>query len=397
MISREHGKPCAVTTRSMNGTAKRNENIQTRGSGARAGVSKRAILSGPCSVRTAKWQRNGSRRGVVRTSLDIWTAAQRRTRLSDFCLASFSELAHREIVTLITAAVPTVCGGNSRWGTPRSAKCFIVTMKRTPKDETRRLTILAWTASGAARKGESAGARARAASRPEEGGRAPNRHHPGLSKIWIENARRTQLGLPLISVTPVDRPAANRTRALRELRKRRAACTSAIEATGYSSAAEHWSHKLRSSMKGLRRTGQSLRAEAGTTARRPFSEDGWFITGDRVEVDGEYVRILGRDSDLINVGGQKVYPAEVESVILEMDSVSGVEVFGTPNPITGNMVCARVVLKAPEDPREFTHKLKTFCGARLENFKVPVRVFVEGKEMHSPRFKKMRSKDTPRR
>jgi long-chain acyl-CoA synthetase len=71
----------------------------------------------------------------------------------------------------------------------------------------------------------------------------------------------------------------------------------------------------------------------------------------------------------INGGGQKVYPAEVESVILEMDSVSGVEVFGTPNPISGNMVCARVVLKAPEDPREFTHKLKTFCGARLENFK----------------------------
>jgi long-chain acyl-CoA synthetase len=131
-------------------------------------------------------------------------------------------------------------------------------------------------------------------------------------------------------------------------------------------------------------------------APSPFTEDGWFVTGDRVEVDGEYVRILGRDSDLINVGGQKVYPAEVESVILEMDSVSGVEVFGTPNPITGNMVCARVVLKAPEDPREFTHKLKTFCGTRLENFKVPVRVFVEEKEMHSPRFKKMRNKETPR-
>jgi hypothetical protein len=47
-------------------------------------------------------------------------------------------------------------------------------------------------------------------------------------------------------------------------------------------------------------------------------------------------------------------------------------VFGTPNPITGNMVCARMVLKAPEDPREFTQRLKTFCGARLEKkSKVP--------------------------
>jgi acyl-coenzyme A synthetase/AMP-(fatty) acid ligase len=132
-------------------------------------------------------------------------------------------------------------------------------------------------------------------------------------------------------------------------------------------------------------------------APSPFTEDGWLITGDRVEVDGEYVRILGRDSDLINVGGHKVYPAEVESVILEMDSVSGVEVFGTRNPITGNMVCARVVLKAPEDPREFAHKLKAFCSTRLENFKVPVRVIVEEQEVHSPRFKKMRTKDTGRR
>ncbi len=125
-------------------------------------------------------------------------------------------------------------------------------------------------------------------------------------------------------------------------------------------------------------------------APSPFTEDGWFVTGDRVEADGEYLRILGRDSDLINVGGHKVYPAEVESVILEMDSVSGVEVFGTKNPITGHMVCARVVLKTPEDPREFSHKLKEFCSTRLENFKVPVRVLVEEQETHSPRFKKMR-------
>jgi hypothetical protein len=62
-------------------------------------------------------------------------------------------------------------------------------------------------------------------------------------------------------------------------------------------------------------------------------------------------------------------------------------------PITGNVVCARVVLKAPEDLREFTHKLKAFCATRPGNFKVPIRVFVEEKEVHSPCFKKMRSKD----
>jgi long-chain acyl-CoA synthetase len=48
-------------------------------------------------------------------------------------------------------------------------------------------------------------------------------------------------------------------------------------------------------------------------APSPFTEDGYLITGDMVEEDGEYLRILGRNSDLINVGGQKVYPAEVET------------------------------------------------------------------------------------
>src|SRR5947208_15436491 len=43
-------------------------------------------------------------------------------------------------------------------------------------------------------------------------------------------------------------------------------------------------------------------------APSPFSEDGYFITGDRVELDGEYMRFLGRESELINVGGQKVFP-----------------------------------------------------------------------------------------
>jgi acyl-coenzyme A synthetase/AMP-(fatty) acid ligase len=91
-----------------------------------------------------------------------------------------------------------------------------------------------------------------------------------------------------------------------------------------------------------------------------------------------------------------VYPAEVESVILEMDSVAGVEVFGTRNSITGSMVCARVVLKSPEDPKELAVRLKAFCSERLENFKVPVRVFVEEEEVHNPRFKKMRRQDAPR-
>ena len=57
-------------------------------------------------------------------------------------------------------------------------------------------------------------------------------------------------------------------------------------------------------------------------APSPFDEDGWYNTHDVVEVDGPYVRILGRTTELINVGGQKVYPSEVESALLELHNVS---------------------------------------------------------------------------
>ncbi len=66
-----------------------------------------------------------------------------------------------------------------------------------------------------------------------------------------------------------------------------------------------------------------------------FDDDGWFNTQDLVEVDGDWLRILGRDSDLINVAGQKVYPAEVEQAILDLDNIRDVAVFGEPHALLG--------------------------------------------------------------
>jgi acyl-CoA synthetase (AMP-forming)/AMP-acid ligase II len=54
-------------------------------------------------------------------------------------------------------------------------------------------------------------------------------------------------------------------------------------------------------------------------APSPFDEEGWFNTKDKVEVKGEYLKILGRTTDLINVGGEKVYPNEIESFLLSID------------------------------------------------------------------------------
>ncbi len=125
-------------------------------------------------------------------------------------------------------------------------------------------------------------------------------------------------------------------------------------------------------------------------ASSPFTEDGWFITGDAVLVDGEYMTILGRKSELINVGGEKVYPAEIEGVIQAMSNVAEVTVYGEKNPITGNIVCARVRLAHEEDPHQFTARLKAFCRDRLAPYKVPVKVNLSDSEQFNQRFKKTR-------
>ncbi len=125
-------------------------------------------------------------------------------------------------------------------------------------------------------------------------------------------------------------------------------------------------------------------------APSPFTADGWFKTGDAVEVDGEYIRILGRKSELINVGGEKVYPAEVESVLQTMPGVEDVAVTGQANAITGHIVFARVKLTTGETLAEFRARMREFCNGKLPRFAVPQRVELVDSTLHGERFKKMR-------
>jgi len=125
-------------------------------------------------------------------------------------------------------------------------------------------------------------------------------------------------------------------------------------------------------------------------APSPFDEDGWLNTEDEVEVDGEYVRILGRRSEIINVGGQKAYPAEVESVLMEMEGVVDATVSDEANPLTGQIVVARVVLTALLARSELKRRMRVFCRDRLAPFKIPVKVTVDGETRHSGRYKKIR-------
>jgi len=125
-------------------------------------------------------------------------------------------------------------------------------------------------------------------------------------------------------------------------------------------------------------------------APSPFTADGWFPTGDAVEVDGEYLRIRGRQSEIINVGGEKVYPAEVESVLQSMEGVQDVTISAEANPITGQIVSAKVRLGTGETLREFRARMRLFCRDRLPVFKIPQKVTLVDEAMHGERFKKQR-------
>jgi long-chain acyl-CoA synthetase len=127
-------------------------------------------------------------------------------------------------------------------------------------------------------------------------------------------------------------------------------------------------------------------------APSPFDEDGWMCTGDQVEVNGEYMRILGRKSEMINVGGQKVFPAEVENVLLEVPNVKDATAFGAKHSLMGNVVHARISIHQHEEPASMIERLRIHCTSKLARFKIPVKFFIVSAEaQHNDRFKKIRA------
>ena len=122
-----------------------------------------------------------------------------------------------------------------------------------------------------------------------------------------------------------------------------------------------------------------------------FTEDGWFKTGDLVETSEDgYIKIIGRNKEIINVGGEKVLPSEVESVLLEMDEFSDVMVFGEENQITGQSVAVEVVPKSEIDKREAKKAIRRFCKDKLDSYKIPTKITIVDQTNFGDRFKKIR-------
>lgn len=126
-------------------------------------------------------------------------------------------------------------------------------------------------------------------------------------------------------------------------------------------------------------------------AEAPFDEEGWYNTGDHVEVDGDYFLIQGRACERINVGGEKVYPAEVESVLLSIEGVADAAVVGTPNLILGQVVEAHICSDGKLDKEALTKRIKEVCRKKLEKYKRPMKIVFTDSTFESERFKKKRS------
>lgn len=140
-----------------------------------------------------------------------------------------------------------------------------------------------------------------------------------------------------------------------------------------------------------------IRSEANMVgylnAPNPIDKDGWMDTGDEVEIKGEFMRFLGRKSEIINVGGQKVFPAEVESVLLEDENVAEATITGMPHQITGWIVVATITLNAEEDHNILKERLRKLCLSRLARYKVPVKFIVVSSDQYSARYKKIRKSE----
>jgi acyl-CoA synthetase (AMP-forming)/AMP-acid ligase II len=101
--------------------------------------------------------------------------------------------------------------------------------------------------------------------------------------------------------------------------------------------------------------------------------NGWFRTGDQGVIDDEgYVSLTGRLKEIINRGGEKVSPREIDEILMDHPAVAQVVCFGMPHAKLGEEVAAVVVLREGQTATE--RDLQAFVGARAAEFKVPKKI-----------------------
>lgn len=117
--------------------------------------------------------------------------------------------------------------------------------------------------------------------------------------------------------------------------------------------------------------------EANPEANSKAFTNGWFRTGDQGVLDDEgYLRLTGRLKELINRGGEKISPLEVDEVLMDHPAVAQVITFGVPHDKLGEDIAAAVVLRDGQTATE--RELRDFAATRLADFKVPRKILILG-------------------
>lgn len=117
--------------------------------------------------------------------------------------------------------------------------------------------------------------------------------------------------------------------------------------------------------------GPAARALAATDV------DGWLDTGDLGSLDDDgFLRLLGRVDDVINRGGEKIHPREIEELLLEDPSVTGAIVVGVPDPVLGERPVALVVAHGAAERTALGDTLGRRCAERLSRHKRPTEILV---------------------
>jgi non-ribosomal peptide synthetase component E (peptide arylation enzyme) len=110
-----------------------------------------------------------------------------------------------------------------------------------------------------------------------------------------------------------------------------------------------------------------------------FTSDGWFRTGDLVEICGEppnYYRIVGRCKDIINRGGMKISPAEIDILLEGCPAITEGAVCSYPDEDMGEKVCACVVARPDTSPPSLEQITAFLLEKGLAKFKLPERLIV---------------------
>ena len=128
----------------------------------------------------------------------------------------------------------------------------------------------------------------------------------------------------------------------------------------------------------------------GTPMRRLEDPAAWWSTGDMIGIEHDRAYFLGRADSVINVGGAKVRPEEVEMALLRVPGVADARVFGRRNPITGQLVAAEIAAAPGEDHEALRRRILHALPDSLERHKIPQFLSVQDRLTVDPSGKKPR-------